>query len=347
MPSFAIVTKVLVVASCLIQLIGNTSCQDHYNFHEDKLPVFEFDGPKPQAQLVELTTSSGLIESTGKPAHTPIVFWHGMGDTAKGSVTIDKMALEKKYPGIKIYSIQIGKTIVEDELAGYFSNVNDQVEQACQRILSEKFIQQAGELNAIGFSQGAQFMRALIQRCPFRENGIRIKNFISLGGQHQGVYGLPNCNSAMFCDYIRHLLTVGAYERNVQEHLVQAEYWHDPMKEREYSEKNIFLSDINNELARNQSYIENLAQLDNLVLVKFEQDEMVVPRESSHFEFYYPNQSERIQPLSESKLWLEDRLGLRQLGAQGRLTFLSVPGRHLQYKMSWFLQEIGEKYLKN
>lgn len=38
--------------------------------------------------------------------------------------------------------------------------------------------------NAIGFSQGSQFLRAVAQRCP---HGM--KTLISFGGQHQGVYG--------------------------------------------------------------------------------------------------------------------------------------------------------------
>lgn len=35
--------------------------------------------------------------------------------------------------------------------------------------------------------------------------------------------------------------------RYIQESLVQAAYWHDPLKEDEYRKKNVFLVDINNE----------------------------------------------------------------------------------------------------
>lgn len=54
------------------------------------------------------------------------------------------------------------------------------------------------------------FRRAVAQRCP----QPRMHNLISLGGQHQGVYGLPNCPIAMperTCNWIRKLLSVGAY----------------------------------------------------------------------------------------------------------------------------------------
>ena len=37
-------------------------------------------------------------------------------------------------------------------------------------------------------------------------------------------------------------------------------------------------------------YAENLAKLENFVMVKHTKDTMVEPRESEHFEFYAPNQ---------------------------------------------------------
>lgn len=58
---------------------------------------------------------------------------------------------------------------------------------------------------------GFHFRRGLIQRC----SKIKVKSFVSLGGQHQGVYGLPNCASLSHqsCDYIRRLLNYAAYLR--------------------------------------------------------------------------------------------------------------------------------------
>ena len=42
--------------------------------------------------------------------------------------------------------------------------------------------------NAIGFSQGGQFLRAVAQRCP---QGMKV--LVTFGAQHQGIYGLPQC----------------------------------------------------------------------------------------------------------------------------------------------------------
>ena len=64
-----------------------------------------------------------------------------------------------------------------------------------------------------------------------------------------GVYGFPRCpgEHSTLCDYMRKLLNYGAYTDFVQKHLVQAQYWHDPLDEAEYRAKSLFLADINQE----------------------------------------------------------------------------------------------------
>lgn len=86
---------------------------------------------------------------------------------------------------------------------------------------------------------------------------------------------------------------------------MQAEYWHDPLSEETYQEGSIFLADINNEKVKNAAYKKNLLKLDNLVLVKFEEDTMVQPRETSWFEFYTPGQGVEITPLNQSDIYVK------------------------------------------
>ena len=71
-------------------------------------------------------------------------------------------------------------------------------------------------------------MRAIAQRCP----NPPILNLISIGGQHQGVYGMPKCfgSSNVICDYIRKMINYGAYIDAVQSTIVQAEvFYYIPM----------------------------------------------------------------------------------------------------------------------
>lgn len=139
----------------------------------------------------------------------------------------------------------------QDVINSYFKNINEQINEVCRDLSNDDKLKNG--YNAIGFSQGGQFLRAIAQRCPTPQ----MKNLISLGGQHQGVYGLPNCGSIHhpLCDYLRKMLNYGAYTKFVQSRLVQAEYWHDPLQEDEYKKNSAFLSDINNELIVNEVQI--------------------------------------------------------------------------------------------
>lgn len=90
----------------------------------------------------------------------------------------------------------------------------------------------------------------------------------------------------------------------VQDSFVQAEYWHDPIKEIDYIYGSYFLADINNERVFNKNYRENMLKLNNFVLVMFSNDTMVIPKESAWFTFYKPGQDKEIIPLEQSVLYL-------------------------------------------
>ncbi|KAK6474357.1 palmitoyl-protein thioesterase 1 [Huso huso] len=238
-----------------------------------------------------------------------------------------KKMVEIKIPGIYVLSLEIGKTVVEDTENGFFMNVNDQVSLVCDTLARDPQLKEG--YNAMGFSQGGQFLRAVAQRCP----SPPMRNLISIGGQHQGVYGLPHCpgQSSHICDWIRKMLNSGAYTGMVQNHLVQAQYWHDPLNEELYRNHSLFLADINQERVLNESYKKNLQALRSFVMVKFLRDSMVEPIDSEWFGFYKPGQAKETETLQESALYKEDRLGLQALDKAGKLVFLSSDGDHLQF----------------
>ena len=74
----------------------------------------------------------------------------------------------------------------------------------------------------------------------------------------------------------------------------------------------------------------SLFQINKLVLVKFLNDTIVVPRDSEWFGFYADGQDSKLQALEESPLYQEDWLGLKTLNESGRLLMLSCLGNHLQ-----------------
>lgn len=275
--------------------------------------------------------------------YTPVVLWHGMGDSCCNPLSMGhiKRLITSQHEGTYVYSVMIGSNVIVDTEAGFFHDVNGQVEEVCAALSADPLLQNG--YHAIGFSQGAQFLRALAQRCPQGMGSL-----VSIGGQQQGVFGLPHCEPGglfSLCEQMRRWLSLGAYTDTVQNHLVQAQYWHDPLDEETYRAKSVFLADINQENHVNETYKDNLKKLENLVLVKFNQDSMVIPRESAWFGFYAPGQDRELLELQNTTLYTEDRLGLAELEAAGKLAFLSVDGDHLQISDEWFTANIIERYL--
>ncbi|XP_067934829.1 palmitoyl-protein thioesterase 1-like [Watersipora subatra] len=274
----------------------------------------------------------------------PIVIWHGMGDSCCNPLSMGsiKKLFEQQISGVYVKSLMIGSNVAEDTTNGFFMNANDQISMVCDQVKSDPKLKNG--YNSVGFSQGGQFLRALAQRCP----DPPMFNLISVGGQHQGVYGFPRCpgDNATLCDLARKLLNLGAYVSFVQEHLVQAEYWNDPLNQEEYKKASLFLADINNENMKNQTYITNLQKLKNLVMIKFTEDTMVQPKDSEWFGKYEDGSTDKVLSLFETKLYTEDRLGLKSMNETGRLHFLATVGDHLQVDEAWLIKNVINVFLK-
>lgn len=271
---------------------------------------------------------------------TPVVLWHGMGDNCCHSFSmgaVSKMIREKVETVNYVKSLMIGDSETSDTSNGFLMPVFQQVELACQQIRSDPELQEG--YHAIGFSQGGQFLRALAQRCP----SPPMKNLISIGGQHQGIFGFPKCpDGSSICEYVRKMLNWGAYSSFIQSRLVQAQYWHDPLQEETYKQYSQFIAVVNNEHEFNQTYKDNLEKLENLVLVKFAEDTMVVPKESSHFGYYSPGQDTDILAYNQTDLYKENRIGLKTLNTAGKLHFFTFAGDHLRFTDEEFTENLTQ-----
>ena len=86
--------------------------------------------------------------------------------------------------------------------------------------------------NAVGFSQGSQFLRAVLERCQHLDGMPKMHTLITLGGQHQGIMNGPACSGPSFnhtpstpCKVVQRLLGFGAYLPWIRSHIVQAQYF--------------------------------------------------------------------------------------------------------------------------
>ena len=69
----------------------------------------------------------------------------------------------------------------------------------------------------------------------------------------------------------------------------------------------------------------------------------VVPRDSAWFSFW--DGASHVVPLFEQDIFKQDWIGLKRLHDAGGLIFDSAPGEHMQFTLSWFEDNVVNKYL--
>jgi palmitoyl-protein thioesterase len=129
---------------------------------------------------------------------------------------------------------------------------------------------------------------------------------------------------------------------------MQAQYFRDHKHYAAYLRASTFLADINNEIpedtdddeeprSRNSTYATNFASLDNFVMVLFDQDKTVVPKESSWFGSYKiptdddeDSEDREIVHMKHQPLYKEDWIGLRKLDEEDKVFPIICEGEHMQ-----------------
>ncbi|KAM3262468.1 hypothetical protein ACQJBY_052911 [Aegilops geniculata] len=159
----------------------------------------------------------------------------------------------------------------------------------------------------------------------------QVKNFISLAGPHAGTASAPHCGSGFFCVIVDALIKSEIYSDYVQAHLAPSGYIKIPTDMDDYLKGCRFLPKLNNEIPgeRNAAYKERFINLENLVLIMFENDTILIPRETSWFGYYPDGAFDPVLPPQQTKLYQEDWIGLKALDDVGRVKFVSVARDHL------------------
>ncbi|KAI1133082.1 palmitoyl-protein thioesterase 1 [Nemania abortiva] len=256
----------------------------------------------------------------------PVVIWHGLGDTyaAEGIQQVGQL-VEDVNPGTFVYFIRLDDSASNDRRATFYGNVTEQIAQVCAALAAHPILSTAPAIDAVGFSQGGQFLRGYVERC----NAPPVRNLVTFGSQHNGIVDYRTCESRdWLCRGAMALLHGNTWTSFVQSRLVPAQYFRDPADLDSYLEHSNFLADINNERPlKNETYARNIAALENLVLYVFESDTTVVPKETGWFEDV---DGDEITPLRARKMYQEDWIGLRALDRKGGLKFKTAPGGHMQ-----------------
>ncbi|KAM3322113.1 hypothetical protein P3S67_003264 [Capsicum chacoense] len=186
--------------------------------------------------------------------------------------------------------------------------IENQVQVACEKVKGMNELRQG--YNIVALSQGNIIARGIIELC---DGAPPVKNFISIGGPNAGVAnavcaGGPWSVTMLLMANVKLPNDIGGYLRGCR-----------------------FLPKLNNEIpnAFNSTYKERFSSLQNLILIMFENDLIVTPKESSWFGFYQDGSYTQVLPQQQTNLYLNDLFGLQTLDKAGKIKFIKVPGFHL------------------
>ena len=254
----------------------------------------------------------------------PIVLVHGiMADEHDMQPTISY--IEKYLPGTYVKSVNIGLGITSS-----WWNIYEQAEWLAAEIQSDTNLKDGFIM--IAHSQGGLLGRYYLERY----NNPRVHTYISWGSPQQGVFGMPGTldQRFMWLDLLEHYMHKFMYSSLFQKYVSFSSYWHDPYHIKDYLSKCSFLPYLNNEVDHEMAatFKANICGLNAMVLVKSDNDTIIEPIESCHFEFYKEGCDCHVIPLEESTFYKEDRLGLKTLAESGRLFLKMATCTHTNYQ---------------
>lgn len=240
------------------------------------------------------------------------------------------------------YYIHLDDDPSADRTATFLGNLTLQVDKVCEDIASHPILSKASAINALGFSQGGQFMRAYVERC----NKPRVSNLVTFGSQHNGISEFQKCEANDWLCWS----WVGALKSNtwtdfVQSRVIPAQYFRNPEDLDPYLESSNFLADINNErTVKNSTYKENMKKLDRFAMYLFSEDTTVIPKETAYFS-EVNRTSEEVTKLRDRDIYKEDWIGLKWLDERKRLDFNVAEGGHMQF-VDGLLDDCFKRYFK-
>ncbi|GAV28994.1 hypothetical protein PMKS-002473 [Pichia membranifaciens] len=119
------------------------------------------------------------------------------------------------------------------------------------------------------------------------------------------------------------------YTDYIQNNIIQAQYFRNVNDYDTYLEKSAFLKYVNNELFKDLEYYDRLVTLNKFVMVMFDKDEMLVPKESAWF-YDIDQETGDLISFNQTDSYSFDLIGLKKLHEDGKIDFLKIDDLHLK-----------------
>ncbi|GAU16477.1 hypothetical protein TSUD_167090 [Trifolium subterraneum] len=262
----------------------------------------------------------------------------GIGDQCKNGGIKNFVKLLSDWSGSQGYCIEIGNGM----WTSWTKPLLKQTAIACEKVV-KKMSDLTQGYNIVGLSQGNVIGRGIIEFC---DGGPPVKNFISLGGPHAGTASIPLCgvkpygHSSKSTYRVTNRLPINGIPTPVARFeltslwinsLAPSGYVKMPIDIDGYLKGCKFLPKLNNEIInkRNSTYKQRLASLENLILIMFDRDTILIPKETAWFGFYPDGALHSVLQPQQTKLYTEDWIGLRTLDEAGKVKFFNLSGDHL------------------
>jgi esterase/lipase len=240
-----------------------------------------------------------LMISSAMGLRHPTILLHGIGGTSSQLKELEGYLISQD---IEVYNIEIGNGKIDS----ITMNMNKQCKVFADEI-SALNIHKHDFINIIGISQGGLTARCYVERYSHLVKPVY--TLITMGTPHMGYFNSKGSN------------------------ILGLQYWKDPFRLEEYLKNNDYLAPLNNENIEliNGTYIKAIQSLHVFLVIWSNIDNVIIPRESSRFEYYKPN-TLLIEPLEESRFFTEDFIGIRHLSEQGKLWIEQFDCNHEDFK---------------
>ena len=156
-----------------------------------------------------------------------------------------------------------------------------------------------------------------------------------------GVNGVPHCGfESGLCSIMNKFIgKYLVYSKFVQEVVGPAGYYRDSFNLKQYQTGSTFLAALNNERDFDQKSKDRFMNIEKLILIKFNQDTMIIPKETAWFQAYKPGTTDVI-PMDQTDLYLNDLIGLKYLDQNSKVYKYSVEADHLQISREELIQYV-------